>query len=155
MEVIDFNQSNSMLNRFMAELRDTTIQKDQMRFRRNLERIGEIMAYEVSKRLVYNQKEVQTPLGVSKINIPEEDIVLATVFRAGLPLHQGFHNYFDHCENAFVSAYRKYLDEVNFDIHIEYMASPEIEGKTLILVDPMLATGSSMYLAYKIGRAHV
>lgn len=149
MEVIDFNQTNSLLNRFMAELRDTTIQKDQMRFRRNLERIGEIMAYEVSKRLVYNQKDVQTPLGVSKINIPEEDIVLATVFRAGLPLHQGFHNYFDHCENAFVSAYRKYLDEVNFDIHIEYLASPEIEGKTLILVDPMLATGSSMYLAYR------
>ena len=125
------------------------IQKDQLRFRRNLERIGEIMALEVSKKLNYVTKDVQTPLGVSTINVPEEDIVLGTVFRAGLPLHQGFHNYFDHCENAFVSAYRKYLDEVNFDVHIEYMASPKLDGKTLILVDPMLATGNSMYLAYR------
>ena len=94
-------------------------------------------------------REFTTPLGVSTIKVPQEDVVLATVFRAGLPLHQGFHNYFDHCENAFVSAYRKYLDEVNFDIHIEYLASPELEGKTLILVDPMLATGGSMHLAYE------
>ena len=107
------------------------------------------MALEVSKKLNYVTKDVQTPLGVSTINVPEEDIVLGTVFRAGLPLHQGFHNYFDHCENAFVSAYRKYLDEVNFDVHIEYMASPKLDGKTLILVDPMLATGNSMYLAYR------
>lgn len=149
MEVIDFNKNDSILNKFMSELRDVNVQGDQMRFRRNLERIGEIMAYEVSKRLKYTTREFTTPLGISTINVPQEDVVLATVFRAGLPLHQGFHNYFDHCENAFVSAYRKYLDEVNFDIHIEYLASPELEGKTLILVDPMLATGSSMYLAYR------
>ena len=149
MEVIDFNKQNSILNQFIAEIRDVNIQKDQLRFRRNLERIGEIMALEVSKKLNYVTKDVQTPLGVSTINVPEEDIVLGTVFRAGLPLHQGFHNYFDHCENAFVSAYRKYLDEVNFDVHIEYMASPKLDGKTLILVDPMLATGNSMYLAYR------
>ncbi len=149
MEVIDFNKTNSILNKFMSELRDVSVQGDQLRFRRNLERIGEIMAYEVSKRLNYVAKQVQTPLGTATVNVPREDVVLATVFRAGLPLHQGFHNYFDHCENAFVSAYRKYLDEVNFDIHIEYLASPELEGKTLILVDPMLATGSSMYLAYR------
>lgn len=149
MEVIDFNKTNSILNKFMSELRDVSVQGDQLRFRRNLERIGEIMAYEVSKRLNYVAKQVQTPLGTATVNVPREEVVLATVFRAGLPLHQGFHNYFDHCENAFVSAYRKYLDEVNFDIHIEYLASPELEGKTLILVDPMLATGSSMYLAYR------
>lgn len=149
MEVIDFNKTNSILNKFISELRDVSVQGDQLRFRRNLERIGEIMAYEVSKRLNYVAKQVQTPLGTATVNVPREDVVLATVFRAGLPLHQGFHNYFDHCENAFVSAYRKYLDEVNFDIHIEYLASPELEGKTLILVDPMLATGSSMYLAYR------
>ncbi len=149
MEVIDFNKTNSILNKFISELRDVSVQGDQLRFRRNLERIGEIMAYEVSKRLNYVTKQVQTPLGTATVNVPREDVVLATVFRAGLPLHQGFHNYFDHCENAFVSAYRKYLDEVNFDIHIEYLASPELEGKTLILVDPMLATGSSMYLAYR------
>jgi len=149
MEVINFDKVNSILNQFIAELRDVNVQKDQMRFRRNMERIGEIMALEVSKRLNYVTKDIQTPLGISTINVPEEDIVLATVFRAGLPFHQGFHNYFDHCENAFVSAYRKYLDEVNFDIHIEYMASPKLDGKTLILVDPMLATGSSMFLAYR------
>ena len=104
MEVIDFNKQNSILNQFIAEIRDVNIQKDQMRFRRNLERIGEIMALEVSKKLNYVTKEVTTPLGSTTINVPEEDIVLGTVFRAGLPLHQGFHNYFDHCENAFVSA---------------------------------------------------
>ena len=104
MEVVDFNKQNSILNQFIAEIRDVNIQKDQMRFRRNLERIGEIMALEVSKKLNYVTKEVTTPLGTTFINVPEEDIVLGTVFRAGLPLHQVFHNYFDHCENAFVSA---------------------------------------------------
>ena len=149
MEIIDFNQTDSVLNQFMSELRNVEVQKDQMRFRRNLEIIGEIMAYEMSKRFDYVKQDVQTPLGVSIINVPDESVVLATVFRAGLPFHQGFHNVFDHCGNAFVSAYRKYLDEVNFDIHIEYMASPDLEGKTLILVDPMLATGNSMLLAYR------
>lgn len=149
MEVIDFNKSDSILNKFMSELRDVNVQGDQMRFRRNLERIGEIMAYEISKRLSYSNEDVQTPLGIAHLNLPEEDIVLGTVLRAGLPLHQGFHNYFDHCENAFVSAYRKYVDEENFDIHIEYLASPRLDGKVLLLVDPMLATGGSLYLAYR------
>ena len=129
MEIIDFNQTDSVLNQFMSELRNVEVQKDQMRFRRNLERIGEIMAYEMSKRFDYVKQDVQTPLGVSIINVPDESVVLATVFRAGLPFHQGFHNVFDHCGNAFVSAYRKYLDEVNFDIHIEYMASPDQIGR--------------------------
>lgn len=149
MEVIDFNKSNTILNKFIAELRDVKVQQDQMRFRRNLERVGEIMAYEISKRLNYNTEQVQTPLGTTGINVPEEDIVLATVFRAGLPFHQGFHNYFDHCENAFVSAFRDYTEGNKLEVTIEYLASPSIEGKTLIIADPMLATGSSMFLSYK------
>lgn len=149
MEVIDFNKSNTIMNKFVAELRDVEVHNDQMRFRRNVERVGEIMAYEISKRLAYTSEEIQTPLGIAHVNLPKEDIVIGTVLRAGLPFHQGFHNYFDHCGNAFVSAYRKYLDEENFDIHIEYLASPKLDGKTLFLVDPMLATGSSMYLAYR------
>ncbi|MCQ2067415.1 MAG: uracil phosphoribosyltransferase [Bacteroidaceae bacterium] len=149
MEVIDFNRSNTILNKFIAELRDVNVQNDQMRFRRNMERVGEIMAYEISKRLNYTKVKVQTPLGIADINVPEEDIVLATVFRAGLPFHQGFHNYFDHCENAFVSAHRDYTEGNNFEVKIEYLASPSIEGKTLIMADPMLATGTSMFLAYQ------
>lgn len=149
MEVIDFNKSNTIMNKFVAELRDVEVHNDQMRFRRNVERVGEIMAYEISKRLAYTSEEIQTPLGIAHVNLPEENIVIGTVLRAGLPFHQGFHNFFDHCGNAFVSAYRKYLDEENFDIHIEYLASPKLDGKTLFLVDPMLATGSSMYLAYR------
>ena len=147
MKIVDFSESNSLLNKFVAELRDVNIQKDRFRFRRNVERIGEIMAYEISKDLHYKNEEVQTPLGTSVVSVPENNIVLATIFRAGLPFHQGFLNYFDNAENAFVSAYRKYKDEEHFDVHIEYLATPRLDGKTLIIVDPMLATGSSMELS--------
>lgn len=149
-EVINFADRPSLLSRYMLELRDVTIQNDPMRFRANLERIGQIMAYEISKRLHYRNEEVTTPLGTSVCQTPADRVVLATILRAGLPYHHGFLTYFDHAENAFVSAYRRYREKGDtFDVVVEYMASPEIEGKTLILVDPMLATGSSMELAYK------
>ena len=149
MEIIDFSKEKSLVSQYMAELRDTSIQQDRMRFRRNLERIGEIMAYEISKRVNYELTDVTTPLGTAKCHTIADDIVLATILRAGLPFHNGFLNYFDHAENAFVSAYRKYKDRLNFDIHIEYIASPRLNGKTLIITDPMLATGSSMELAFQ------
>lgn len=150
MEIINFADTPSLVSRYMLELRDINIQKDPMRFRLNLDRIGEVMAYEISKRLEYKDVDVQTPLGVAKCQDIADRIVLATILRAGLPLHHGFLNYFDHAENAFVSAYRRYKEKGDsFDVLVEYLASPSIEGKTLILVDPMLATGSSMELAYK------
>ena len=143
MEVINFAEKNSVINRFMAELRDVNIQTDRIRFRRNLERIGEIMAYEISHRLHYSEKKVKTPLGTAHVNLPDDTVVLATILRAGLPFHQGFLSCLDDAENAFVSAYRKYKDKLNFDIFIEYIASPRIDGKVLVLTDPMLATGGS------------
>ena len=149
MKIVELNQSNTILNRYLAEIRDIHIQKDSLRFRRNIERIGEIMAYEISRDLPYHPLEVQTPLALATENVPAIQPVVATILRAGLPLHQGFINYFDQAENAFVSAFRKYIDEDHFDIHIEYIASPRLDGKTLIITDPMLATGSSMELAYK------
>ncbi|MEO3240113.1 uracil phosphoribosyltransferase, partial [Parabacteroides distasonis] len=133
----------------VAELRDVDIQKDSLRFRRNVERIGEIMAYEISKEFHYSTKDIQSPLGIAPMNTPDDRIVISTILRAGLPFHQGFLRYLDNAENAFVSAYRKYKDRLNFDIHIEYIASPRLTGKTLIISDPMLATGSSMELAYE------
>lgn len=142
MKIINFNQSNSLFNQFLSEIRDVHIQGDRIRFRRNIERVGEIMAYEISRTLPYHPVSVQTPLATAVENVPSEQPVVATILRAGLPLHQGFINYFDHAENAFVSAYRKYINEDNFDIHIEYIASPRLDGKILILTDPMLATGS-------------
>lgn len=149
-EVINFADTPSLVNRYMLELRDTTIQQDPMRFRANLERIGQIMAYEISKRLEYKDTTITTPLGECVCHEISDQIVIGTILRAGLPLHQGFLSYFDHAENAFVSAYRKYREKGDsFDVLVEYMASPSIEGKTLILVDPMLATGSSMELAYR------
>ena len=141
MKIVNFNESDSILNQYVAEIRDVNVQQNRMRFRRNIERIGEIMAYEISKDLHYTTRQVETPLGIAPTNVPDNQIVLTTILRAGLPYHQGFLNYFDQAENAFVSAYRKYKDTLKFDIHIEYIASPSIEGKTLILVDPMLATG--------------
>lgn len=149
MTIIDFSGSHSLMNQYQLEIRDVRIQQDRMRFRRNVERMGEIMAYEMSKTFLYSEKKVITPLGTSMIHTIDEAIVVSTVLRAGLPFHQGFLNYFDQAENAFVSAYRKYKDTLTFDIHVEYIASPSLEGKTLILVDPMLATGSSLELAYK------
>ncbi len=143
------NQQQSIFNRYIAEIRDTSIQTDPMRFRRNIERMGEIMAYEVSKDLPYVEKEVTTPLGIAKEHVPSEEVVIASILRAGLPLHQGVLNYFDRSENAFVSAYRKYSEKGDFDIHIEYISSPSLDGKTVLLCDPMLATGTSIELAYK------
>ncbi|WP_106828686.1 uracil phosphoribosyltransferase [Parabacteroides pacaensis] len=149
MKIINLEDSNSLLNQFVSELRDVTIQKDSLRFRRNIERIGEIMAYEISKEFTYTCKSIQSPLGIATMYLPTNKIVISTILRAGLPYHHGFLNYLDKAENAFVSAYRKYKDRLNFDIHIEYIASPELTGKTLIITDPMLATGSSMELAYE------
>lgn len=149
MEIINLGATNSILNQFVAELRDVTIQTDSLRFRRNIERIGEILSYEISKQIFYENKNVQTPLGRASLMVPCSQVVISTILRAGLPFHQGFLNYFDHAENAFVSAYRKYKDRLNFDIHIEYIASPRLNEKTLIITDPMLATGSSMELAFQ------
>ncbi|MDR0892635.1 MAG: uracil phosphoribosyltransferase [Mediterranea sp.] len=149
MKVINFSQSNSILNQYVAEIRDVEVQRDRLRFRRNIERIGEIMAYEMSKTLSYSFKEIQTPLGTASVSTPDNQLVISTILRAGLPFHQGFLSYFDNAENAFVSAYRKYKDTLKFDIHIEYIASPRIDGKTLIITDPMLATGGSMELSYQ------
>ena len=151
MEVYNFSETNSLLNTYVREIRDITIQNDRLRFRRNIERIGEIMAYEISKKLRYKKIEVTTPLDVAEVSIPDEEIVIGTILRAGLHYHHGVLNYFDGAENAFVSAYRKYKEtgHQSFDIHIEYIASPSIEGKTLILTDPMLATGGSMELTYR------
>ena len=150
MEVINFANTPSLVSRYMLELRSVDIQNDRLRFRTNIDRIGQIMAHEISKRLEYKETEVTTPLGKCICQEPAEQIVLATILRAGLPFHHGFLSYFDHAENAFVSAYRRYKEKGDtFDVLIEYLASPSIEGKTLILVDPMLATGSSMDLAYR------
>lgn len=151
MEVINFAKTPSLVSRYMLELRDSNIQQDHMRFRHNLARIGEMMAYEISKRLVYKDVPVTTPLGTAVCQTPADPIVIGTILRAGLPLHQGFLNCFDRAENAFVSAYRKYREKGgdSFDVLIEYLASPSIEGKVLLLVDPMLATGASMELGYR------
>lgn len=140
---------NSVLNQFIAELRNVNIQNDLMRFRKNLERCGEVFAYELSKELNYEATQVQTPLGVAEVNVPAETIVLATILRAGLPLHQGMLNFFDKAENAFISAYRKYSQDGTFRIQFEHISCPNIENKTLVLIDPMLATGASMLLAHK------
>ena len=149
MEIINFDKENSLINQYMMQLRDVTVQNDRMRFRRNIERIGEVMAYEISKRLNYKTVTVQTPLAPCDCRAIADKVVLGTILRAGLPFHQGFLSYFDDAENSFVSAYRKYKEKEHFDIHIEYIASPRLDGKTLILVDPMLATGASMDLAYQ------
>lgn len=149
MKIVDLSKNNTILNKFVAELRDVNIQGDSMRFRRNVERVGEIMAYEISKELQYGASTVKTPLADSVQNVPLDKVVLATILRAGLPLHNGFHSIFDDAENAFVSAYREYIDETHFNVQIEYLASPRLEGKTLLLVDTMLATGSSAELSYK------
>jgi uracil phosphoribosyltransferase len=148
MKIINLGESNSVLNHFIAEIRDHNIQKDSMRFRRNLERIGEVFAYEISKKLNYDAVDVQTPLGIASCNLTTESIVISSIMRAGLPLHHGLLNYFDKAQNAFVAAYRKYGKDNKFNIQIEYASSPSIEGKILILADTMLATGSSVVLAY-------
>jgi uracil phosphoribosyltransferase len=145
----ELNKTNSIFSTFLAELRDVEIQKDSMRFRRNLERISEIMAYEISKELSYHTETVITPLGEAKVSRLDNQPVIASILRAGLPMHIGLLNYFDRAENAFVSAYRKHTTAEDFEIFVEYMAAPRIDGKTLIISDPMLATGGSMVLVYK------
>ncbi|MBK7869510.1 MAG: uracil phosphoribosyltransferase [Saprospiraceae bacterium] len=147
--IFNLSEQNSIANRFVAELRDVQIQKDRMRFRRNMERLGEVIAYEISKQLRYKEVEVETPLGIAKIQLPDQKLVLATILRAGLPLHQGLLNYFDYADNAFVSAYRKHHKDGTFEIHVEYVSCPSIEDSVLIVIDPMLATGASMSLAVK------
>jgi len=138
-----------LINQYIAELRDVNIQHDSLRFRRNLERVGEILANEISKTLNYKTTEVETPLGTSKMQLLDEKIVNTTILRAGLPLHQGFLNYFDGAENAFITAYRQYDKEGSFHINFEHISGPSIDGKILILSDPMLASGASMKLAFE------
>jgi len=145
----NISNQNSLFCTFLGELRDCEIQQDPLRFRRNLERVGEVMALEISKHLEYEIRDVVTPLGIAEVPFLKQQPVLATILRAGLPLHQGLLNYFDRAESAFISAYRKHTTAEDFDIHVEYLASPEISGKTLIISDPMLATGSSMLMVYK------
>ena len=146
MEKINLGKQNSVFNHFIQEIRDVNIQNDSMRFRRNIERIGEIFAYEISKKMEYENTEISTPLGTSTESLMKENPVLATILRAGLPLHQGFLNYFDSSDNCFISAYRENKKDGDFEVKVEYMSSPDLDGKTVILCDPMLASGSSMIL---------
>ena len=149
MTIHNFDEHPSLVSQYMAELRDINVQTDPLRFRTNLNRIGQIMAYEISRTLSYETVDVTTPLAKAQCQKISEKVVLATIFRAGVPFHQGFLSYFDYAENAFVSAYRKYKEKENFDVFIEYIASPRLDGKTLIIADPMLATGASMELSYR------
>lgn len=151
MKVINLSEQNSILNQYLAEIRDEKYQQNRMVFRKNIQRIGEFMAMEISKTLRYAPEEVTTPLGTAIVNIPQDKLVVATILRAGLPFHQGFLNIFDHAENAFVSAFRVYTNREHTEVgvHTQYMASPSIEGKTLIITDPMLATGGSMAAGYE------
>ena len=148
MKVINLSEHHSVLNNFLREIRDVDIQKDRLRFRRNIERIGEVMAIELSKELKYASTDVQTPLAKTTVDVISDQLVLATILRAGMPLHQGFLNIFDHADNGFLSAYRREGKDGELEIVAEYMAAPSIEGKTLIVVDPMLATGMSMEVGY-------
>ena len=143
MKVINLSERSSLLNQYLKEIRSVNIQKDSLRFRRNIERIGEVMAIEVSRALDYQSEKVQTPLGVADMQIAQDTIVVASVMRAGLPLHTGFLNMYDHAENAFLSAYRRINEKGELEIVSEYLAAPKLDGKTLLLVDPMLATGGS------------
>ena len=149
MKVINIGESNTILNKFVAQMRDIEVQKDSLRFRRNLERAGEIFAYEISKTLEYSEKPVTTPLGIANMSTHDDKIVVATILRAGLPLHQGILNYFDDAQNAFVAAYRKFNKSEGFTINIEYASTPDLEGKVLIIADAMLATGASLEMTYK------
>lgn len=148
MKVINLSEHHSVLQNFLREIRDVDIQKDRLRFRRNIERIGEVMAIELSKELNYASTDVQTPLAKTTVDVISDQLVLATILRAGMPLHQGFLNIFDHADNGFLSAYRREGKDGELEIVAEYMAAPSIEGKTLIVVDPMLATGMSMEVGY-------
>lgn len=151
MKVINFSETNSVLNHYMAELRDKSYQRNRLLFRNNITRIGELMAYELSKTLVYKERRITTPLGTADISMMRDEPVVATVLRAGLPFHEGFLHIFDHADNAFVSAYRMYTNREHTEVgvHAEYMAAPSVKGRTLLIVDPMLATGGSMAAAYE------
>lgn len=150
MQIHNLSHQNSILNSFISEIRNENIQKDSMRFRRNIERIGEILGYEMSQVLNYKSEKIHTPLGNCNINLPTNDIVLCSILRAGVPLHNGLLNYFDTAENAFISAYRHHKhNPESFEIIVEYLACPSLENKTLILVDPMLATGQSMVATFE------
>jgi uracil phosphoribosyltransferase len=140
---------HSIANLFLAEIRDSSIQKDSMRFRRNMERIGEIFAYEISKTLSYQSQEIETSLGVAESELPTDRVVLATIMRAGLAMHQGFLNFFDQAGSAFISAYRRHHKDGSFEIKLDYASCPNLEGCVLIISDPMIATGASMDLAIK------
>ncbi len=142
--VVNLSQQYSLLSNWVGELRDEEIQQDRMRFRRNLERIGEVAAYEISRQLAFEEKEIQTPLGIAVCKVLKDQPVLATILRAGLPLHQGLLNYFDKADNAFISAYRKHKRDGSFEISLDYVSCPELEGRVVIISDPMLATGSSL-----------
>lgn len=147
--VNNLGKGNSLLNQYISELRDVEIQKDTMRFRKNLSRIGSIFAYEISKKLEYKSREIITPLGTSEMKVLKNYPVVDSIIRAGLPVHQGFLDFFDRSENAFISSYRKYYKDGNFDVHVQYVSKPSVQDKDLILVDSMLATGVSMALTYR------
>ena len=150
MQIHYLSEANSVLNHFLGQIRNINVQNDSMRFRRNIERIGEIMAYELSKDLNYKNIEIQTPLGIKKTTEIEDELVLCSILRAGLPLHLGFLNYFDNAENGFVSAYRYHANnDASFEIKVEYQAVPNIDNKNLLLIDPMLATGQSMVAVFE------
>lgn len=149
MKIINLGETNSILNQFIAQIRDKSVQKDSLRFRRNVERIGEIFAYEISKTIDYSPKDVETPLGIANVNTPDDKMVLATLLRAGLPLHQGLLNFFDNAQNCFVSTYRKSGKDNKFDIQLEYVTAPPVEGKVLVIADTVVATGSSIALTYQ------
>ena len=147
--VHEIGAGNSIFNQFIREIRDEVIQKDRLRFRRNLERIGEVMAYEVSKQMEYEEVEVTTPLGVASTRLPKQQPVLCAIMRAAIPMHQGFLNFFDAADNAFVAAYRRHHKGGEFEIEIDYTSSPSIQDREVIIIDPMIATGSSIELVYK------
>ncbi|MBL7558536.1 uracil phosphoribosyltransferase [Olleya sp. YSTF-M6] len=150
MQIHNLSKENSVLNQFIAEIRDVSVQTDSMRFRRNIERIGEVLGYEISKTLDFETKTITTPLATIEATVPKNDVVLCSILRAGVPLHNGLLNYFDQSENAFISAYRHHKDNPeSFEIVVEYLACPDLTGKTLILADPMLATGQSLVATFK------
>ena len=163
MHIHYISEQNSILNHFLGQIRDISIKKDSMRFRKNIERIGEIMAYEISKKLEYKKVDIQTPLGIKHTTTIADQIVICSILRAGLTLHQGFINFFDDAENGFISAYRHhYKNDDDFEILVEYQAAPSLENKNLLLVDPMLATGQSivavlnkLHLEYKPKEIHI
>lgn len=150
MKIINLGEKSSILNTFIAQMRDRKVQKDPMRFRSNLHRVGQIFAYEISKTLDHDVSDVVTPLATASVDMPSEDIVVATILRAGLPLHDGILSFFENAGNAFVAAYRKYDNEGTFHIHTEYCTCPDLTGKTVILADTMLATGASIEVAYEV-----